>query len=118
MSTTAKQIMQRGGPQSLEDYLFLFPGACPECGYRQVVDCKRQVGISMHGEPALETKSWRECTRCHHRGDISVERTSAQWKELDALDSPLTETPCRVTSPYLAQEQSDAIPEFPLAKRP
>jgi len=108
-------IMQRGGPQSLEDYLLLFPGACPKCGYREVVDCLRQWGGNVHGEPAIISESWRECTRCHHRGDITTSHRYVSREDAENVDSSIAKTHNRVASPYLTQEQSGAIPELPLA---
>jgi hypothetical protein len=110
-------IMQRGDLQSLEDYLFLFPGACPECGYRQVVDCEEKGYVShRHGLPVISMQTWCECTRCHHRWDRSKKEWYASLVEEEEMedDWPRKETPRRITSPYLPRKQSDAIPEFPL----
>lgn len=91
-----QQIMGRGGPKSLSEYLVIFPGACKKCGSREF-----EIEIYDYPDSYSET---RYCKRCNP--------ISNGEKHLGGSWAP-TYRHRRVYSPYLSREQSAAIPDFP-----
>jgi hypothetical protein len=110
-------IMQRA-PQTLEDYLFLFPEACPKCGYRNVIDYEESEYLGYrHGMPVISVKTGCECARCQHRWNTFGQEHYASPAEEELINNgsslPSKTTPRRIYSPYLSRKQSEAIPELP-----
>lgn len=98
------EIIERGGPHSLEEYFVIFPDACPQCGGRT-----RLEGIGLVPEPILEAPlttmsqprrpAWI-CVRCEY----------GTAPKLAQLPPPVQR---RITSPFLEPQLADAIPEPP-----
>jgi hypothetical protein len=111
-------IMQRGGPQSLEDYLFLFPEACPKCGSREIVDYEESEYLGhRHKLPVILVKTGRACARCKHDWNTSEYQRSGSAKDEDDINNnslPKTWTPRRVYSPYLSRKESESISDLAL----
>src|SRR3954467_1081368 len=61
-------IMERGGPRSLDEYLAIFPGACPVCGSRTIAEAKAMTSFPADPIPltppvyGVEGCWW--CPRC------------------------------------------------------
>lgn len=93
------RILGHGGPQTLAEYLAVFPAACQMCGSRD----KWHYFVEGEAYPpnwldSPDVSLWR-CARCGH-GDAF----SAAAAEVSAE---------RVASPYLTSQQADAIPDWP-----
>ena len=84
-------ILKRGGPQTREEYLFLFPKACHTCGSRDLI---RETWDSYwESEDYPKKRSHVYCLHLFHQ---------------TFQDSTLTKQ--RVYSPFLSSEESDSIP--------
>jgi hypothetical protein len=111
----AQSIGSSGGPKSLEDYLFLFPDACPKCGSRNLSQWNWIEGSTHYADPhdiyevGLATSSHSRviCKRCKQ-----VLSTSSSTGG-DLIQDDAEEQTLRVSSPYLSKELSDSIPDFP-----
>lgn len=102
----AQRIIAQGGPQSLQEYLEIFPEACPRCGGRTLYESVpktpsflRQLLLQLLRRKL--PKSW-VCTSCGHNNLSEV-----RLQPLQQL--------CHGTSPYLPMEQARAIapPPYP-----
>ena len=107
-SKKANKIIIQGGPNSFEDYLILFPNACPKCGSRDLVrtewDDIKVVSVDWFIE-CSETRCYKEvCKMCHFRiRGVNPNRPS--MKNFNKKN-------IRIKSPFLTEEQSETIPEF------
>jgi ATP-dependent Clp protease adaptor protein ClpS len=112
----AELILSSGGPQSLEDYLFLFPEACPKCGSRDLHRlCWTETFSTRYADPQdtygnvsyTYSRSVKCCKRCKY---IVSDNSSIS----ESLMTPLYEEQgIRTGSPMLSKEVSDSIPDFP-----
>jgi hypothetical protein len=76
----AERIMQSGGPQSLREYLHLFPNACPHCGWRRDItqELKRtELPPNYRGRVYFDSEITYRCGRCANTREILVGRKSA-----------------------------------------
>lgn len=94
----AQQILTQGGPQSLQEYLSVFPEACSQCGGRVLYESNTFPPSFL--SKLLNRKPYRTwvCTRCGANN----------------LGSNPIKPLCRlrhITSPYLSSGQSNTISE-------
>ena len=82
------------GSVQLSDYLLVFPSACHHCGYRKFYTKKNYIGHRQteYGETYDGIEEITYCARCGGEQESISER---------------------VYSPYLNEQESDAIPDFP-----
>ena len=101
----AQRIIAQGGPQSLQEYLELFPEACSQCGGQTLYE-SAETSPSFLSQ-LLRRKPLRTwvCTRCG-ANNFAINPI----KPLKRLR--------RVNSPYLPSEQSAAIAEPPYHHAP
>lgn len=114
----AQLIVSSGGPTSLEDYLFLFPDACPKCGSRNLSRTDGAGTSANYADPhdvyevglTVNPYSIVACKRCTH---VLSESYSPSYVGGDETSSYHKVQDVRVNSPYLAKEVADGIPDFP-----
>lgn len=106
----AQRIIDRGGPNSLKEFLVLFPDACPSCGgcrLRKVVTCECG-GV------------WYKYV-CEHCGSIVRRHCYATSSYPDGLYVCFVEARRKikregkfieVNSPYLTEEEAATLPKF------
>lgn len=96
-----QRILTQGSPQSLAEYLEIFPDACPRCGGRHLYESLaiRRSLITPLLRNRKPKRSW-VCTRCGHNNFANKPVQPLQNLRL-------------VTSPYLSAEAAQAIPEWP-----
>ncbi|AFZ18869.1 ATP-dependent Clp protease adaptor ClpS [Allocoleopsis franciscana] len=101
-----RRILAQGSPQTLEEYLEIFPDACPRCGGRHIYESltPRRSFITPLLRNRKPKRSW-VCTRCGH--------SNLSQKPVKPLQNLRF-----VPSPYLSAEQSLAIPEWPWEHSP
>jgi ATP-dependent Clp protease adaptor protein ClpS len=97
-------ILDQGGPQSLREYLLVFPEACPQCGARTRYEGLAHTAAATGQVPLTPLLDRIErvwlCSRCGFGTEPAL------------LDHP-TRIERRIISPYLAPEQTETIPEPP-----
>jgi ATP-dependent Clp protease adaptor protein ClpS len=95
-----QRILIQGGPQSLEEYLEIFPDACPRCGGRHIYESltPQRSFITPLLRNRKPKRSW-VCTRCGHN--------NLPHKPVQPLQHLRF-----VPSPYLSAEQAQAIPHW------
>jgi hypothetical protein len=99
-------IVQRGGPQTLDEVRLLFPDACWKCGFRSFsyhYSCTWQGDLSANNNPDERRVSECICLRCGSLTPVDPYKFE-----------PDTETFC-ARSPFLSIEEQEAIGEFPFA---
>jgi predicted nucleic-acid-binding Zn-ribbon protein len=114
----AQLIVSSGGPTSLEDYLFLFPDACPKCGSRNLSRTDGAGTSANYADPhdvyeiglTVNPYSIVACRRCNH---VLSESYSPSYVGGDETSNYQEVQDVRVNSPYLSKEVADKIPEFP-----
>lgn len=97
----AQRILAQGGPQTLAEYLEIFPDACPRCGGRNLYEslALRRSFLTPLLRNRRPKRSW-VCTRCGHN--------NLSPKPVEPLQNLRW-----VTSPYLSAEATQSIPEWP-----
>ncbi|WP_448571171.1 ATP-dependent Clp protease adaptor ClpS [Trichothermofontia sp.] len=102
----AQRILAQGGPQTLAEYLEIFPDACPRCGGRNLYESltPRRSFITPLLRHRKPKRSW-VCTRCGHN--------NLSQKPVQPVRNLRL-----VTSPCLSVEAAQAIPEWPWAHPP
>ena len=98
-----KQIIERGGPESFDEYMIIFPDVCHHCGSRDLI-CTHWEGSFIDGAIGVvrESGTYTKCARCGHH----IEGELDGWGSFDS-------SKVRVHSPYLTEEQSNDISDFP-----
>ena len=113
-----QDILKKGGPRTLKDYLLFFPLACHRCGSRRlflfsvfVEGREGQLdGAYSDYTPAKYGELWK-CSRCGH------ERRGG-WSVFSEIEVAATSTNFRremfvTDSPYLTSKEAETISEFP-----
>lgn len=97
----AHHILAQGGPQTLAEYLDIFPEACPRCGSRYMYESTilRRSFLTPLLRNRQPKRTW-VCTRCGHHN-------------LEKLPIKPLLYIRHVPSPYLSEKQVQAIPEWP-----
>lgn len=97
----AQRILTHGGPQTLTEYLEIFPDACPRCGGRHLYESltPRRSFLTPLLRNRKPKRSW-VCTRCGQNNLVNK-----PVKPLQNLRF--------VTSPYLSSETAQSIPTWP-----
>ncbi len=98
----ARQIILRGGKLSFEDYLFLYPDACPKCGSRELIQYESNVTNFYTFEWIIDYSGFRcsskLCKKCNY---LIVGENK---KNIDI--GYCVKKNIKVDSPYLPKEQS------------
>ena len=99
-------ILQRGGPRTLQEYQFLFPGACPKCGSRRFFRMRYSDSFpSSDNFLQVNEGYYVKCARCdqcdpHHPGSFT---------ENSYFESVVEDL--EIGSPYLTRVQIISIPD-------
>ena len=97
-----------GDKRAFRAYMWLFPHACGNCGFRERIYASWSVDRSSYEDPyASEFHAYSRCTRCGKPYSGSFDYASHYWRSLQVV---------RASSPYLTKEESDAVPDFPYLK--
>jgi hypothetical protein len=93
----AKTLLSRGEPYSQEEYLFLFPDACHDCGCRKHI----RTAEYEHLNPGIGVDYKLHCTRCKTMLN-SWNVSTSDRTDLADVDEIIIE----IESPYLKHEEA------------
>jgi hypothetical protein len=103
----AQEIINNWRNAKLKDVRFVFPNACPYCGYRLLTmrkDFHYRKQFDIHDIPCYDVYDSVDCERCK-KGTMTVCRT------VRYPDPCPTTSRIRVDSPYLPKSVTDSLPE-------
>jgi hypothetical protein len=106
-----KDIMERGGPKTLKEYLLFFPNACHCCGSRDWIEASDIYKPSDEGGLGESTRYYppeprylKKCKRCGNlMGDPNVNPLNLSYSESELRVSPIDPI-------------GNSIPDFPYQK--
>ena len=111
----ARKIMDRGGPKTRKEWLFLFPGCCPKCLSRDIDNVTGTIdGLFEDGRVLgiIKQVRGRRCVRCHTWSRFQSPDGAAPEIAL-AEDGIWVEVEReRVQCPYLPDSESRSIDDF------
>ena len=116
-------ILNRGGPKTLDETLFLFPGACHQCGSRELIDMEywhptEPLIIAGNGNNHIQDliplpPTLRHKLDCAHCGTTLRDETLRDERGLhrDSEYHPMRRGYRTSASPYLSDAAAMAVPD-------